>query len=704
MRARFLLFLLFVLQASLAGAQVGDCNGAIVVCNDLYEETDAPVGTGSVWEVAPGSCQTSGEFNSVWYTFTVQESGVLNFVLTPNNLNDDYDWSLFNITDNGCAGISSGNSPEVSCNSWGTIIPPNGTTGISTDLGGVGSSNGPGDLLGPPFNEDIGVVAGETYALVVMNWSGSTEGYSLDFGLAEASIFDDLPPEVLSVVPNCSGEELVITFSEDVLISSVEPGDFTITGPGGSFAVTAVDNDAGAAADYTDEFVLEVAGGIAPEGDYTLEVLDVMNYVEDACGNVFSGAMDFFVSDPLSFEYTVIPACNGEGGEVELFNVQGGTPPLEFTFDGGVEPDYVVDLLTPGFYAMSIEDATGCSVSQVVEVENFDLSVDAGEDLVPCAMEVQLTGATTGGTTTWTGPAEVLFDDAVSTTTLAEASEPGTYALVLTAQLGTCTDDDVVNVSFSYPLAPDVAEMDASCFEFCDGSVSISDPGNVLTVTMGEQMMVSDSAVFDNLCAGDYNWMVVDAAGCNLDGTVSIAQPPAVVANFIATPPSATVTNPYVEFENTSLSDTASWWSIGNPPFYETDSVSFGIEFPPVSGTYEVTLLVTDAYGCTDEVVQTIVVADNFMVFVPNAFSPNQDLINDVFLPHYSYIPEEFQIFVLDRWGTIVFASSNPEEAWTGEVRNGTHYAQDGVYQWIIEAKGHDPDAIRLEGFVVVIR
>lgn len=118
----------------------------------------------------------------------MQEDGLLSFILTPNQVADDYDWAVFDISAGGCAGISAGGtSPEVACNSFGEF-GNNGATGISTAMGGTGASNGPGNANGPAFNADLPVTAGDTYALVVMNWTQSPYGYTLDFGFSTASL------------------------------------------------------------------------------------------------------------------------------------------------------------------------------------------------------------------------------------------------------------------------------------------------------------------------------------------------------------------------------------------------------------------------------------------------------------------------------------------------------------------------------------
>ncbi|MBK9515389.1 MAG: hypothetical protein IPO05_17635 [Flavobacteriales bacterium] len=129
----------FMVGIALASDTMGqtstsDCLGAIPLCGGLYTESSAPLGTGNTYEFT-GTCNANLESASLWYTFTVQEAGDLSFVLDPANDLDDYDWGLFNITSGGCAGIQDGSSPEVNCNSYGSLVT-NGPTGISSANGG----------------------------------------------------------------------------------------------------------------------------------------------------------------------------------------------------------------------------------------------------------------------------------------------------------------------------------------------------------------------------------------------------------------------------------------------------------------------------------------------------------------------------------------------------------------------------------------
>src|SRR4029077_10300490 len=76
-----------------------DCPDAIPICQDVYSTVVSYSGTGNIPnEINPGnSCLANGERNDVWYTFTVQTSGNLNFLITPVDSVDDYDWAVYNL-------------------------------------------------------------------------------------------------------------------------------------------------------------------------------------------------------------------------------------------------------------------------------------------------------------------------------------------------------------------------------------------------------------------------------------------------------------------------------------------------------------------------------------------------------------------------------------------------------------------------------
>ena len=211
---------------------VQDCPAAIAICQNVYNQTISYSGTGSIGnEINPAnSCLANGERADVWYTFTVSVSGNLNFTITPNTLTDDYDWAVYNLTNATCSDIYNNAALNVSCNFSST----SGTTGPTG--GSALNSQGAG---GTPYNAQLSVVAGQTYVINVSNFSQSANGYSIDFGASTASIFDNIPPQLQSVnaASTCGGSQLSLNFSENILCSTIQNNDFTITGPGGPFTV-----------------------------------------------------------------------------------------------------------------------------------------------------------------------------------------------------------------------------------------------------------------------------------------------------------------------------------------------------------------------------------------------------------------------------------------------------------------------------------
>ncbi|MFM7105324.1 MAG: hypothetical protein ACKOW8_07360, partial [Flavobacteriales bacterium] len=285
----FVLSILWILLSSIkliSQVSPSDCEGAIVLCGDFYSEDAAPEGTGNIFEYT-GACNQNTETMSLWYTFTVQQDGILNFVLTPNVSADDYDWGLFEITNGGCVGINlqDGSSPEVSCSSYGSFND-NGPTGISSSLGGISNSSGPGDTNGPPFNADLDVSSGQSYALVVMNWSNTVNGFTIDFEGSTAALYDDISPTLIDFAYSCADTLFHVTFSEGVQMSTVELMDFVISdADGNNYTINEVIADAPGGS-LEDGFSLHLDSLLPSGGSYTVVITNSNGNVSDPCGNL----------------------------------------------------------------------------------------------------------------------------------------------------------------------------------------------------------------------------------------------------------------------------------------------------------------------------------------------------------------------------------------------------------------------------------
>ena len=95
-----LIVLINIIFSQVAFSQVplpGDCLGAYTVCSISFNQTASFNGEGNYLGEVNSSCVTSGERNNAWYIINVQTPGLFGFNIIPN-CNNDYDWALYNLT------------------------------------------------------------------------------------------------------------------------------------------------------------------------------------------------------------------------------------------------------------------------------------------------------------------------------------------------------------------------------------------------------------------------------------------------------------------------------------------------------------------------------------------------------------------------------------------------------------------------------
>jgi len=157
-----------------------------------------------------------------------------------------------------------------------------------------------------------------------------------------------------------------------------------------------------------------------------------------------------------------------------------------------------------------------------------------------------------------------------------------------------------------------------------------------------------------------------------------------------------------VNFDNTSLNSTSFEWNFDNGTSYNINDLS-----PQTSdfidlGDYSVMLVASNGI-CTDTsiiIISVVPFIDPIITF-PNVFSPNNDGVNDLFeLYHENII--DFELNIFNRWGQLVFFSSNPDSFWDGKINNTI--AKEGVYFYKYKVKGISQKKISGHGFVTLIR
>jgi gliding motility-associated-like protein len=246
----------------------------------------------------------------------------------------------------------------------------------------------------------------------------------------------------------------------------------------------------------------------------------------------------------------------------------------------------------------------------------------------------------------------------------------GIYTLNVTDENG-CTDDAQFSILQPDPLQIDaVSQVEPWCHGGCDGSITITDADAVLYSFDGGVSFVP-GATRTGVCAGIYDLVIQSAPGCQASTTFTVTEPPEVVAAFNHVPVPANIDAPTVSFYNLSANATAYIWDIAGltTTTEPQPQFTFSNKYP---GTYPVCLVAIDAHGCTDTICHDVVIDDVLATYVPNAFSPDGDGINDQWWMT-SNIPDiaNFQLLVFDRWGQVVFETQDPAIRWNGTYRNG---------------------------------
>jgi len=172
-----------------------------------------------------------------------------------------------------------------------------------------------------------------------------------------------------------------------------------------------------------------------------------------------------------------------------------------------------------------------------------------------------------------------------------------------------------------------------------------------------------------------------DSKGCIanvINGNAFVNVNPMPEASISAYPQPADITNPLVYFTDQSINHTNGIWDFGDG---NTSISNFGKIYHTFSdtGRYIVSLEIMTDSGCLTTAYQTIIIDQAFRIYIPNAFTPNNDLNNDYFLPIVEGV-REYDLQIYDRFGERVFMTDKTDFSWDGKVENSNEYASAGNY------------------------
>lgn len=384
--------------------------------------------------------------------------------------------------------------------------------------------------------------------------------------------------------------------------------------------------------------------GLCPQV-YTVQVTDASGCTATTQATVGTNTTTLAISTSGTNE-----SCANECDGTVTATVSGGTSPYTYSWsNGGTTP--TIQNLCDGSYTVTVTDANGCQSTANQPV----LPGAAGQTpvITPAGPYTtndtpsQLTVSVPGGT--WTADctncisSNGVFDP--------QTAGPGNHQVCYTIGSGACAETACITITVT---------------QGCETQYTSED----INACLGESIVFEGQEI---TLDGSYDFSYLDVNGCDSIHTVHFSI-------FNATPLNDFITT----CEGDSVEVNGTWYYESIIVHYET----------------------TDVNGCILENTATITMndctIDPFNVFIPNTFTPNGDMVNDLFFITISEGMLE-NGFILNRWGEVVKEFSAEDLSWDGHTKSG-QMAPDGVYTYVVVIQQKGGVKEQFHGFVTLIR
>lgn len=299
-----------------------------------------------------------------------------------------------------------------------------------------------------------------------------------------------------------------------------------------------------------------------------------------------------------------------------------------------------------------------------------------------------------------TNPGGVWSGTGVSGTIFTPSATPtagGTYVLTYStdpAPIGLCPDVETTTITVNpkpNPI-PIIANNPAGCNPVTINYMVTSVAGGSADWDFGDGntgTQLSTTHIYTTPGTFTATLTYTDNVGC-VD-TTTLAQAVTVysvpVAAFDANPDVTTVVDAEIQFANNSVgSDNVYQWDFdGDNVFTSSDPNPTNLYTD--AGEFFVTLIATNQFLCVDTAIKKVTINPDVVLYVPNAFTPNGDGLNDQFLialPPTGVDYSTFNLTIYDRWGSVLYRSTDVDKYWNGAENNSGKILKEGVYVWKI--------------------
>lgn len=288
------------------------------------------------------------------------------------------------------------------------------------------------------------------------------------------------------------------------------------------------------------------------------------------------------------------------------------------------------------------------------------------------------------------------------------------YTVTVTDGCGTPSATDVVTINVnSLPVLNITTNVQSGCPPLCVNFTLTNLPAPTTSAwqfTSGQTLTNTSTTniCFQTNATIGATVIVTDINGCQNSFTnnslVTINPLPQPAFSFA--PQNTTAANPIINFTDLSTGATISnWlWNFGDAA-NSTSSQQNSLFDYGTAGTFNVTLITTSSSGCVDSVSQLVFIDGEFAIYVPNAFTPDADGQNDVFIPMgLGILSTDYHLYIFDRWGNTIFESTELNVGWNGKTKDNADYVQTDVYVWKIDLRMWNGTKKSLVGHVTAVK
>lgn len=436
---------------------------------------------------------------------------------------------------------------------------------------------------------------------------------------------------------------------------------------------------------------------VRPAGSYTIIVRGI--------GNTCSTTVNAAITQPAALTSSATgttATCAGNDGIISI-NAIGGSPAYRYSVNNGStwQTANTFTVLPGNYNNILVQDVNGCTTNTNATVGFTDnMFLTLGNNITVCQdASVTLQPQTNAQTNSFVWlPATYLS----STNIKNPVSTPAdTIQYTLTAQWGICQRTQNITIQvLKKPVVnagADTLICDKATAILRGAATNLSGTVNYLwspaaRVTNANTSVTTTTANTTQL----YTLTVTDNYGCNFKVTddVLVTMRPPVVA-FAGNDTVAVYGVPHQLFGSGGSSYL---WSpannLNNPALQNPLATLFN--------NTRFTVLVKNDIGCsnTDDVFVKVYKGPTY--YVPNAFSPNNDGLNDIFRVTPVGITSTAYFMVYNRYGELVFKTDKPQQGWNGTYRGKQAIA--GSYVWMIKGTDYTGKIIEMKGSVLLIK